>query len=145
MHERRRMASSILEIGSVHGARSEHVNECLTQLQQTKETRERVFFWIERRKMMDPSSTPSTPWAPQNKLYVAHLPFAWEEPQVRELFLPFGPIGEIILLKDKQGAKRGAGFVNFVTNESAAQAIAALDNYKVSPTSNSDLKQWHYP
>ncbi|MCE5315333.1 MAG: RNA-binding protein [Armatimonadota bacterium] len=54
-------------------------------------------------------------------LYVGNMPYSASEDDVRELFEPFGPIGEIRIIGDK-----GFGFVD-VPEENVAAAIEATN------------------
>ena len=54
----------------------------------------------------------------------------WTENEVRDLFGSFGPLEEVILLKDAQGKNRGCAFVTFVSKSNAFSAIKALHSHK---------------
>ncbi|MEN6355516.1 MAG: RNA-binding protein [Armatimonadota bacterium] len=54
-------------------------------------------------------------------LYVGNMPYSASEDDIRELFEPFGPIGEIRVIGDK-----GFGFVD-IPEENVAAAIEAVN------------------
>jgi RNA recognition motif-containing protein len=54
-------------------------------------------------------------------LYVGNMPYSAGEDDIRELFEPFGPIGEIRVIGDK-----GFGFVD-IPEENVAAAIEAIN------------------
>lgn len=54
-------------------------------------------------------------------LYVGNMPYSASEDDIRELFEPFGPIGEIRVIGDK-----GFGFVD-IPEENVAAAIEAIN------------------
>lgn len=61
------------------------------------------------------------------KLYVGNLNFRVTEEDLRELFSPFGPIDDLILLHDREtGRSRGFGFVTLADDQLAQKAIDDL-------------------
>ena len=59
-------------------------------------------------------------------LYVKNLAEDFGEEQMRELFLPFGTINRLVVMKDEAGQSKGFGFVSYESHESAAQAVEEL-------------------
>jgi RNA recognition motif-containing protein len=63
------------------------------------------------------------------KLYVANLPYSLSEFQLKELFLPFGTVTDVFVVKDKlSGKSKGFGFVEMENESSAFEAIQHLHN-----------------
>lgn len=54
-------------------------------------------------------------------LYVGNLPYSTTEDELREMFDPYGPIGEIRIIQNK-----GFGFID-IPEENAAAAIEATN------------------
>jgi RNA recognition motif-containing protein len=64
----------------------------------------------------------------QRTLYVGNLPWAATEDDLTALFKEFGPLVGARVIQDRlTGRSSGYGFVEFATEEQAAQACAALD------------------
>lgn len=62
------------------------------------------------------------------KLFVGNLDWGLTEEELRELFSEFGEIEEVIIITDRaSGRSKGFGFVTFVDDKSADDAIAKLD------------------
>lgn len=61
-------------------------------------------------------------------IYVGNLPFSTTEDTLKTLFVEFGDIESIKLIKDRfSGRPRGFGFVEMPSNSEADQAIKALN------------------
>ena len=61
-------------------------------------------------------------------LFVGNLSFQATESELTALFQPFGQIGRIHMVTDREtGRARGFAFVEMPNDAEAAQAIAALD------------------
>ena len=60
-------------------------------------------------------------------LYVKNLAEDFGEEQLRELFLPFGTINSLVVMKDEAGQSKGFGYVSYDSHESAAQAVEELN------------------
>ncbi|NLN74756.1 MAG: RNA-binding protein [Armatimonadetes bacterium] len=58
-------------------------------------------------------------------LYVGNLPYRATEDEVRALFEPFGPIGEVRIIENK-----GFGFID-IPEENAAAAIEATNGQEL--------------
>ena len=62
------------------------------------------------------------------KIYVGNLSFETTESQINELFAEHGDVDEVSLITDRDtGRPRGFGFVAMRNDQSARNAIAALD------------------
>ena len=62
------------------------------------------------------------------KIYVGNLSFETTEAEVNELFASHGEVAEVTLITDRDtGRPRGFGFVQMGSDQSARDAIAALD------------------
>lgn len=63
-------------------------------------------------------------------LFVGNLPFSMAEADLRSLFEQFGGVERVNLVTERDtGKSRGFGFVEMSDEESAGQAIAALDGH----------------
>ncbi|GAB5365450.1 hypothetical protein AAMO2058_001059100 [Amorphochlora amoebiformis] len=71
-------------------------------------------------------------------LYICHIPEDYQDGNLQALFAPFGSISRVQILKTPDGKSRGVGFVHYDQAESAAAAIAALNN-KAAPGPQSGL------
>src|SRR5260221_14075388 len=61
-------------------------------------------------------------------LFVGNLSFQTTESELNDLFKPFGQVGRVNLVKDREtGRARGFAFVEMPNDEEAAKAIAGLD------------------
>ena len=60
-------------------------------------------------------------------LYVENFGEDFGEEQLRELFLPFGAINSLVVMKDEAGQSKGFGFVSYDSHVSAAQAVEELN------------------
>ena len=74
-------------------------------------------------------------------IYVGKLPYSVTEDDLRAMFVEFGQLEEVKIIKDKfSGQSKGFGFVEMPSNSEADQAIKALNgklvngrNIKVNP------------
>jgi cold-inducible RNA-binding protein len=65
-------------------------------------------------------------------LFVGNLSFQTTESELNELFKPFGQVGRVTLVKDREtGRARGFAFVEMPNDDEAAKAIAGLDGKAV--------------
>ena len=61
------------------------------------------------------------------KLFVGGLPYETTEDQLRELFAPYGELGEVVIITDRMtGRSKGFGFVEVMDEALAAKAIEEL-------------------
>ncbi|KAI4306366.1 hypothetical protein L6164_029648 [Bauhinia variegata] len=66
----------------------------------------------------------------ENSVRVTNLSEDTREPDLLELFRPFGAVSRVYVAVDqKTGVSRGFGFVNFVNREDAQRAINKLNGY----------------
>lgn len=66
----------------------------------------------------------------ENSVRVTNLSEDTREPDLLELFRPFGAVSRVYVAVDqKTGMSRGFGFVNFVNKEDAQRAINKLNGY----------------
>lgn len=74
------------------------------------------------------------PDADSIKMFVGQIPRDWSETDCRNLFLEFGDIYSLNVLRDKTtGSSRGCCFVTYFTRRSAVEAQNALHNIKTLP------------
>uniref|UniRef100_A0A8C4QBB1 RRM domain-containing protein n=1 Tax=Eptatretus burgeri TaxID=7764 RepID=A0A8C4QBB1_EPTBU len=69
-------------------------------------------------------------------MFVGQIPRTWTEKELNELFVPFGEVFEISLVKDwtqKPPQSRGCCFVTFYTRKAAIESQNALHNIKILP------------
>lgn len=66
----------------------------------------------------------------ENSVRVTNLSEDTREPDLQELFRPFGAVSRVYVAIDQQtNVSRGFGFVNFVNKEDAQRAINKLNGY----------------
>ncbi|KAL3633472.1 hypothetical protein CASFOL_022234 [Castilleja foliolosa] len=66
----------------------------------------------------------------ENSVRVTNLSEDTREPDLHELFRPFGNVSRVyVAIDQKTGTSRGFGFVNFVNREDAERAIIKLNGY----------------
>ncbi|GAU12800.1 hypothetical protein TSUD_72860 [Trifolium subterraneum] len=66
----------------------------------------------------------------ENSVRVTNLSEDTREPDLLELFRPFGAVSRVyVAIDQKTGMSRGFGFVNFVSREDAQRAINKLNGY----------------
>ncbi|CAI8620043.1 unnamed protein product [Vicia faba] len=66
----------------------------------------------------------------ENSVRVTNLSEDTREPDLMELFRPFGAVSRVyVAIDQKTGMSRGFGFVNFVSREDAQRAINKLNGY----------------
>ncbi|KAK9683350.1 hypothetical protein RND81_10G134000 [Saponaria officinalis] len=66
----------------------------------------------------------------ENSVRVTNLSEDTREPDLQELFRPFGAVSRVyVAIDQKTGVSRGFGFVNFVNKEDAQRAINKLNGY----------------
>eukprot|EP00923_Selenidium_pygospionis_P054676 GHVN01095274.1.p1 GENE.GHVN01095274.1~~GHVN01095274.1.p1 ORF type:complete len:505 (-),score=60.50 GHVN01095274.1:304-1818(-) len=70
---------------------------------------------------------PSTGAKDDPKLFVGSIPKASTEEEVKAVFLPFGMVKEVFLMKDGAGGSKGCAFVKFAFREQAMLAINKLN------------------
>jgi RNA recognition motif-containing protein len=61
-------------------------------------------------------------------IYVGQLPFSMSEDELREMFVEYGEISSLNLIKDKfSGQSKGFGFIDMPNNSEADKAIKGLN------------------
>ena len=84
----------------------------------------------------------SLPLCPDFKLYVSMLSHLTGEEEVRALFGQFGPLSEVVLLREKDSAlSKGSAFVKFHTRDAAEAAIHTLDKRYKDKVRKGDRKE----
>lgn len=74
------------------------------------------------------------PDADSIKMFVGQIPRDWSESECRNLFLEYGDIYSLNVLRDKgTGSSRGCCFVTYFTRRSAVEAQNALHNIRTLP------------
>lgn len=66
---------------------------------------------------------------PSSKLFVGCLPFSKTEADLTTLFVRFGKLTEVAMLKKGDGSSKGAAFVTFADAQCAANAMMHLQGY----------------
>ena len=65
-------------------------------------------------------------------IYVGQLPYSVTEEELRKMFLQYGEVSSLNLIKDKySGQSKGFGFVEMPNNSEADQAIKGLNKSMV--------------
>jgi RNA recognition motif-containing protein len=67
----------------------------------------------------------------ERKLFVGMISKSLTEAQIKEMFVPFGPIEDITILKDHYGKSRGCAFVTYQRKQSALKSIKVMHNSKL--------------
>merc|ERR1712187_1005201 len=64
----------------------------------------------------------------EQQVYVSNLPPDTTDENLYQLFAPFGAIGPIVVkaMKNEDGTCKGFGFVDFLSEESAQNAVTVL-------------------
>ena len=66
------------------------------------------------------------------EIFVSNIPFTAKPEDIRELFEPYGSVGRVNLITDREtGRPRGFGFVEMPNASEAQAAIAGLQNVKM--------------
>jgi RNA recognition motif-containing protein len=66
------------------------------------------------------------------EIFVSNIPFAAKPEDIRELFEPYGAVGRVNLITDREtGRPRGFGFVEMPNASEAQRAIEELQNVKM--------------
>lgn len=69
-----------------------------------------------------------------NKLYVGNLPWSVDTDKLIEIFSDFGQIdesGTIVIVDKMSGRSKGFGFVQFVEESHAQDALEAMNGYEI--------------
>lgn len=66
------------------------------------------------------------------KLFVGSLPFSTTNEELQKLFEPYGEVTSAVVIRDKQTRRsKGYGFVEMSTDESAKDALEALNGSEI--------------
>jgi len=66
------------------------------------------------------------------KIYVGNLPFSIDDNALKELFAPYGEVGEANIIKDKfSNRSKGFGFVTMDDDAASKKAIEELNDKEV--------------
>ena len=66
------------------------------------------------------------------EIFVSNIPFSANPEDIRQLFEPYGAVGLVNLITDREtGRPRGFGFVEMPNSSEAQAAIAGLQNIKI--------------
>jgi RNA recognition motif-containing protein len=65
------------------------------------------------------------------KLHFGNLPKTMTETELKDIVNPFGDPSTLQIMKDRDGASKGFGFVEFAEDDKAREAITALDGKEV--------------
>lgn len=63
----------------------------------------------------------------ENKLFVGMLPKTFNENELHQLFLAFGELKEVHIIRGPEGSPKGCAFVKFVDRDAAMSAINQLN------------------
>lgn len=75
------------------------------------------------------------------KLFVGQVPRTMDEDQLRPVLEVFGPIEDLVIIRDKlTGAHRGCAFASYFSREDAEKAISELHNKVTLPDSINPLQ-----
>jgi RNA recognition motif-containing protein len=64
----------------------------------------------------------------ENKLFIGMLPKTATEEQLHDMFVKFGDLREVHIIRGPEGSSKGCAFVKFVERESALFAIEEMNN-----------------
>lgn len=65
--------------------------------------------------------------AEYTNLYVKQFPTDYDEDKLQSLFVEFGELSSVSIMRDEEGVSKRFGFVNFIEHESASAALEALN------------------
>jgi cold-inducible RNA-binding protein len=64
------------------------------------------------------------------RIYVGNLPYTVTNEQLAQLFAPYGEVGEVNVVMDRDtGRSKGFGFVQMEDDAAAREAIAKVNGY----------------
>src|SRR6185437_7098658 len=87
-----------------------------------------------------PHIHPRTLSPPPSPSLQGQIPPFTSEDTLRATFAPFGPITDVVILKDRHtGAHKGCGFVCFASRQSAEHAISALADKVKLPNAKREM------
>lgn len=68
---------------------------------------------------------------PNKRLFIGSLPYRFSEGELLALFVNFGRIVAVKIMRNKWGKSRGLGFIEFETLEQAVEAKTKMHNHKM--------------
>jgi len=75
----------------------------------------------------------------ERKLFIGMFSKNVKEDDLREMFLPFGSIEELTILRNPDGTSKGCSFLKFTTRQAALSAINAMHNSRIMEGASSPL------
>jgi len=69
------------------------------------------------------------------KVFVGMLSKTVQEEEVREMFLEYGTVEEVTVLRDKDGNSKGCAFIKFGCRQEAQAAINKMHGSQIMPVS----------
>lgn len=66
---------------------------------------------------------------PNKRLFIGSLPYKFSEGELLSLFITFGKIVAVKIIKNRWGRSRGMGYVEFDSLDSASEAKNKMHNY----------------
>lgn len=68
----------------------------------------------------------------ENKIYIGNLPFSMTEEELKNLFVKYGNIEQVIIITNKfSGRSKGFGFVTFSMKDSVEKAVSEMNKKNV--------------
>ncbi|KAF7480012.1 Hypothetical predicted protein [Marmota monax] len=79
----------------------------------------------------------------EGKLFVGGLNFNTDEQALEDHFSSFGPISEVVVVKDRETQRsRGFGFITFTNPEHASDAMKAMNGEGVEGSGRQSRAAW---
>ncbi len=69
---------------------------------------------------------------PNKRLFIGSLPYKFSEGELLALFIRFGKITAVRIMRNRWGKSRGLGFIEFDNLDSAIAAKTEMHNYKLT-------------
>lgn len=79
----------------------------------------------------------------EGKLFIGGLNFNTDEQALEDHFSSFGPISEVVVVKDRETQRsRGFGFITFTNPEHASDAMRAMNGEGVEGSGTQSRAAW---